>query len=430
MHLFTPSGTGSTIRKTPESLGAAVLSPVLAVPCAPRIEAMIMQEMSRKNQRFTDSVIRRMTRISLGCGAINLAQGFPDFDPPKPMLDRLKEVSYEGPHQYPITMGAPNFRRALARKCGRFMGRTLDPETEMVVTIGSTEAMVDTIFALTNPGDKIAMFSPYFENYRAQAIMADCEPVFIPLTPPDFSFDPNVLEDAFKQGVKAILICNPSNPSGKVFTYDELRTIADLCIQYDVYAIMDEVYEHIIYEGHHHTYMNSLPGMWERTVSCSSLSKTYSITGWRLGYAIAPKPIMDRIKQYHDFNAVGAAAPLMEAAVVGLEMPDSYYADFAAHYAHMKQLFTGGLRQIGIPFTDPQGAYFVLADIGPFLKKGQRDVDFCEEMAHKVGVACVPGSSFFHEAGVNNIVRLHFAKMDATLNEALDRLSHIREKMA
>ena len=388
-----------------------------------------MQEMSRKNQYFTDSVIRRMTRISIDCGAINLAQGFPDFDPPKAMLDRLNEVTYAGPHQYPITMGAPNFRQALARKCGRFMGRTLNPDTEMVVTIGSTEAMVDTIFALTNPGDKIAMFSPYFENYRAQAIMAQCEPIFIPLVPPAFNFDANVLEDAFKQGIKAILICNPSNPSGKVFTYDELKLIADLCIKYDVYAIMDEVYEHIIYEGHKHIYMNSLPGMWERTVSCSSLSKTYSITGWRLGYAIAPQHIMDRIKQYHDFNTVGCPSPLMEAAVVGLDMPDSYYEEFGAHYAHMKKLFTGGLDRIGIPYTDPQGAYFVLADISPYLKKGQTDVEFCEELARKVGVGAVPGTSFFNEKGVNNIIRLHFAKLDSTLNEALDRLSHIKEKL-
>ena len=388
-----------------------------------------MQEMSRKNQHFTDSVIRRMTRISMDCGAINLAQGFPDFDPPKAMLDRLNEVSYAGPHQYPITMGAPNFRQALARKCGRFMGRTLDPDTDMVVTIGSTEAMVDTLFALTNPGDKIAMFSPYFENYRAQTILAQCEPVFIPLIPPTFHFDPNVLEDAFKQGLKAILICNPSNPSGKVFTYEELKLIADLCIKYDVYAIMDEVYEHIVYEGHKHIYMNSLPGMWERTVSCSSLSKTYSITGWRLGYAIAPKPIMDRIKQYHDFNTVGCPSPLMEAAVVGLDMPDSYYAEFGAHYAHMKKLFTEGLDRIGIPYTDPQGAYFVLADMSPYMKPGQSDVEFCEDLARKVGVGAVPGTSFFSEKGVNNIVRMHFAKIDTTLNEALDRLSHIKEKL-
>ena len=387
-----------------------------------------MQPMSRKCAQFTDSVIRRMTRIAIQNNAINLAQGFPDFDPPKALTDRLAEVSAQGPHQYPITMGAQNFRQALARKAGRFMGRTLNPETDMVITIGSTEAMVDTIFALTNPGDRIAMFSPYFENYRAQTIFADCEPVFIPLVPPTFTFDPQLIEDAFKEGCKAILICNPSNPCGKVFTYDELKVIADLCIQYDVYAIMDEVYEHIIYDGRQHVYMNSLPGMWERTVSCSSLSKTYSITGWRLGYAIAPQPIMDKIKQYHDFNAVGAASPLMEAAVVGLDMPDSYYEEFGAHYAHMKQIFTKGLTDLGIEYTDPEGAYFVLANIGKYLKPGQTDVEFCEQMAEKVGVACVPGTSFFRE-NVNDIVRLHFAKKDETLYEALNRLADIQKKL-
>ena len=233
--------------------------------------------------------------------------------------------------------------------------------------------------------------------------MAGCEPVFVPLVPPSFGFDPEVLEDAFRQHPKAILICNPSNPSGKVFTYDELKLIADLCIRYDVYAIMDEVYEHIVYEGHKHTYMSTLPGMRERTVCCSSLSKTYSVTGWRLGYA-----------------------PLMEAAVVGLDMPMSYYEEFGAHYAHMKALFTGGMKELGIPFTDPQGTYFVLADISPFLKKGQSDVDFCVEMAQKIGVGAVPGSSFFDE-DVNHIIRLHFAKKDETLNTALERLSHLKD---
>ena len=388
-----------------------------------------MQEMSRKCQYFTDSVIRRMTRIAIANNAINLAQGFPDFDPPKELTDRLAEVSALGPHQYPITMGAPNFRRALAKKCGKWMGRTLDPETEMVVTIGSTEAMVDTLFAITNPGDKVIMFSPYFENYRAQTLLVGCEPVFIPLVPPNFNYDANVLEDAFKQGAKAILICNPSNPSGKVFTRAELEQIAQLAVKYDTYVIMDEVYEHIVYEPHEHIYMNSLPGMWERTISCSSLSKTYSITGWRLGYAVAPKEIMDRIKQYHDFNTVGAPSPLMEAAVVGLEMPDSYYVEFGAHYAHMKQIFTDGLRNMGMEFTEPQGTYFVLANIGQYMKKNQTDVEFCEEMTKKVGVAAVPGSSFFME-GVPDIVRLHFAKKDETLYEALNRLSDIKTKMA
>lgn len=387
-----------------------------------------MQELSRKTQHFTDSVIRRMTRISIANNAINLAQGFPDFDPPKALTDRLAEVSAIGPHQYPITMGAPNFRRALAKKCERFMGRPIDPETEVVVTIGSTEAMVDTLFALTNPGDKVIMFSPYFENYRAQTLLCDCEPIFVPLVPPTFDYDANVLEDAFKQGAKAILICNPSNPSGKVFTRAELEQIAALAIKYDTYVIMDEVYEHIVYAPHQHIYMNSLPGMWERTVSCSSLSKTYSITGWRLGYAVAPKHLMDRIKQFHDFNTVAAPAPLMEAAVVGLEMPDSYYEEFGAHYAHMKQLFTEGLDRIGIEYTDPQGAYFVLANIGQFMKKGQTDVEFCEWMAKNVGVGVVPGSSFFME-DVRSIVRMHFAKKDETLYEALNRLSDMKSKL-
>lgn len=388
-----------------------------------------MKDISRKTEQFTDSVIRRMTRISLACGAINLAQGYPDFDPPKAITDRLAQVSAIGPHQYPITMGAPNFRQALAKKCGHFMGLNLDPETNMVITIGSTEAMVDTIFALTNPGDKIIMFSPYFENYRAQAIMADCEPIFVPLVPPTFHFDPNVLEDAFKQGAKAILICNPSNPSGKVFTEEELKLIGDMAIRYDTYVIMDEVYEHIVYAPHKHVYMSTLPGMWERTVSCSSLSKTYSITGWRLGYAIAPQHLMDRIKQFHDFNTVGAPSVLMEAAIAGLEMPDRYYEEFGAHYAHMKALFTKGLDDIGIQYTDPQGAYFVLANIGQYLNPGQTDVEFCEEMARKVGVACVPGTSFFNE-NVNDIIRVHFAKKDDTLMEALNRLADIKTKMA
>lgn len=388
-----------------------------------------MKDISRKTEQFTDSVIRRMTRISLACGAINLAQGYPDFDPPKAITDRLAQVSAIGPHQYPITMGAPNFRQALAKKCSHFMGLNLDPETNMVITIGSTEAMVDTIFALTNPGDKIIMFSPYFENYRAQAIMADCEPIFVPLVPPTFHFDPNVLEDAFKQGAKAILICNPSNPSGKVFTEEELKLIGDMAIRYDTYVIMDEVYEHIVYAPHKHVYMSTLPGMWERTVSCSSLSKTYSITGWRLGYAIAPQHLMDRIKQFHDFNTVGAPSVLMEAAIAGLEMPDRYYEEFGAHYAHMKALFTKGLDDIGIQYTDPQGAYFVLANIGQYLKPGQTDVEFCEEMARKVGVACVPGTSFFKE-NVNDIIRVHFAKKDDTLMEALNRLADIKTKMA
>ena len=386
-----------------------------------------MQEMSRRNQHFTDSVIRRMTRISIDCGAINLAQGFPDFDPPKAMTDRLEEVSRLGPHQYPITMGAPNFRQALSRKCERFMGMKYDPETEMVVTIGSTEAMVDTIFALTNPGDKIVMFSPYFENYRAQTIMAGCEPVFVPLVPPAFGFDPEVLEDAFRQHPKAILICNPSNPSGKVFTYEELKFISELCIKYDVYAIMDEVYEHIVYAPNRHVYFATLPGMWERTISCSSLSKTYSITGWRLGYIIAPSNIIEVAKKVHDFLTVGAAAPLQEAAVTGLRFGDEYYDDLREKYTAKRDLFIKGLNDIGIKHTVPQGAYYVMLDISEF--GFESDLEFCDVLARDVGVGAVPGSSFFREP-VNNLIRLHFAKKDETLYEALNRLSDIRKKIA
>ena len=389
-----------------------------------------MQEMSRRNQHFTDSVIRRMTRISNECGAINLAQGFPDFDPPKEMMDRLEVVSHEGPHQYPITMGAPNFRQAIARKCGHFMGRTIDPETEIVATIGSTEAMVDTLFALTNPGDRVVMFSPFFENYRAQVIMADCEPVFVPLNPPTFSFDPNVLEDAFRGGAKAIIICNPSNPSGKVFTEEELKTIADLCIRYDVYAIMDEVYEHIIYDGRKHVYMNSIPGMWERTVSCSSLSKTYSITGWRLGYLIGPAEVIEGARKVHDFLTVGAAAPLQEAAVAGLELPASYYKDLQALYTEKRDHFLAGLDRVGLKHNVPQGTYFVMIDISEFLAlpqfEGWTDLEFCEWMIREIGVAAVPGSSFFREP-VNHLIRMHFARGTDVLDEAIHRLEKLSE---
>ncbi|MCF0150035.1 MAG: aminotransferase class I/II-fold pyridoxal phosphate-dependent enzyme [Firmicutes bacterium] len=387
-----------------------------------------MQQMSTRNPKFNSSLIRMMTRVALENDAINLAQGFPDFDPPKQLLDRLAQVSYNGPHQYPITFGAVNYRRAVAAKCSEHFGRTVDPDTEVLATIGSTEAMVDTLFALTNPGDRVVMFSPFFENYKAQTIFCDCEPVFVPLIPPTYRFDANVLEEEFKKGAKAIILCNPANPSGRVFTLEEMTVIADLCKKYDVFCITDEVYEYIVYEGHKMVYMASLPGMWERTISCNSLSKTYSITGWRLGYVTACKQIMDRIKQYHDFNTVGNPAPLMEAAVTGLTLPDSYYEEFTAHYTHMKDLFCNGFRSIGIPFTEPEGTYFVLADMSPFMKKDQTDEEFCVAMAKKLGVAVVPGSSFFNEP-VHGIVRLHFAKVDDTLNEALNRLQNIRKML-
>ena len=387
-----------------------------------------MQPLSDRTAGFTDSVIRRMTRISNQYGAVNLSQGFPDFDPPKAILDRLAEVAHEDYHQYSITWGAQNFREALAAKQSRLMGHEIDPNSEIVVTCGSTEAMMAAMMTVADPGDKVVIFSPFYENYGADTILSGAEPIYVPLYPPEFHFNVDELETAFRQHPKAMILCNPSNPCGKVFTREELTEILGYAEKYDAFVITDEVYEHIIYDGRKHVYMNSIPGMWERTVSCSSLSKTYSVTGWRLGYAIAPENIMARIRQYHDFNAVGCPSPLMEAAVVGLNMPLSYYDEFGAHYAHMKKIFTEGMRDIGIPFTDPEGTYFVLADISPYLKKGQSDVDFCEQLARKAGVGAVPGSSFFNEP-INNIVRLHFAKKDETLYAALDRLNHIKDMM-
>lgn len=385
-----------------------------------------MKELSRRTVNFTDSVIRRMTRISNQYNAINLSQGFPDFSPPKEITDRLAEIAVTGPHQYAITWGAQNFRDALAKKQQRYMEIPINPDTNVVVTCGSTEAMIAAMMAITNQGDKVVVFSPFYENYGADIVLSGAIPLYVPLVPPNFIFDANVLEDAFKQGVKGLILCNPSNPCGKVFSRNELQIIADLAIKYDVYVITDEVYEHIIYEPNKHLYLASIPGMWERTISCSSLSKTYSITGWRLGYVIAPSEIIDRIKKVHDFLTVGAAAPLMEAAVVGLEFPDSYYKKLQDHYTHMKNLFVKGLRDIGFTFIEPQGAYYVLVDISEFKRKN--DLEFCERLAKKVGVGAVPGSSFFRE-DINHLVRFHFAKKDETIMAALDRLSDIRKKL-
>lgn len=386
-----------------------------------------MKELSTRTAGFTDSVIRRMTRISNRYGAVNLSQGFPDFDPPKEITDRLSEVAHQGPHQYALTWGAQNFREALARKQEHFSGMKVDPDKEIVVTCGSTEAMMASMMAVTNPGDKVVIFSPFYENYGADTILSGAEPIYVPLVPPSFGFDPDLLEDAFKKGAKALILCNPSNPCGKVFSRQELQIIANLAIRYDTYVITDEVYEHIIYQPYEHSYLATLPGMRERTIICNSLSKTYSITGWRLGYVIASPVIIDRIKKVHDFLTVGAAAPLMEAAVTGLEFDDAYYQQLQAHYTHMKNLFVGGLHDLGYTFTEPQGAYYVLMDVSEFGVTD--DVDFCEWLAQYVGVAAVPGSSFFRE-NVNHLIRFHFAKKDDTLQEALDRLADLKVKAA
>lgn len=386
-----------------------------------------MPELSKRTADFTDSVIRRMTRISNQYGAINLSQGFPDFDPPKEILQRLAEVTNEDFHQYSITWGAQNFREALAEKHEHFTGMKIDPNSEIVVTCGSTEAMMAAMMSVTNPGDKVIVFSPFYENYGADTILSGAEPIYVPLIPPAFTFDADILEEAFRQKPKALILCNPSNPCGKVFTYDELKIIADLAEKYDTFVITDEVYEHIVYAPHRHIYFSSLPNMKDRTISCGSLSKTYSITGWRLGYVIASPHIIDTVKKVHDFLTVGAAAPLQEAAVTGLRFGNDYYEDLQRKYAEKKDLFLNGLDSLRIPHTTPEGAYYVLLDISEFGYES--DVVFCEKLAKEVGVGAVPGSSFFKEPE-NRYIRLHFAKKNNTLNQALNRLEDFRKKMS
>ena len=389
-----------------------------------------MRELSQRVQTFTDSVIRRMTRISNACGAINLSQGFPDFDPPKELMDALAKIAYAGPHQYSVTYGAQNLREALADKHGKAIGRKIDPNSEVVVTCGGTEAMMCAMMTICNPGDKVIVFSPFYENYGADAIISGAEPIYVPLVPPDYSFDLSLLEKGFQDGAKAIIICNPSNPCGKVFSRDELTAIGELCLKYDAYAVTDEVYEHMVYEPYVQTHMAGLPGMYEHTITCSSLSKTYSITGWRLGYLVGPAEVIEAAKKVHDFLTVGAPAPLQEAATVGVRFPESYYKDLKELYTRKRDYFCAGLDKLGLKHNVPQGTYFVMIDITEFLEKpqfsGWTDMEFCEWMIREIGVAAVPGSSFFREP-VNHLIRMHFARGKETLDEVFRRLAKLRE---
>ena len=384
-----------------------------------------MPQASKRTSVFGESVIRRMTRVANAHGAINLSQGFPDFDPPEALLKAAERAARHGPHQYAVTWGAPNFRQALARKQSRFMGLPLDPDAHFVVTCGSTEAMMVAMMTACNPGDKVIVFSPFYENYVADMILSGAEPVYVALRPPDFAFDTDELRRAFEQKPKALILCNPSNPSGKVFTREELLFIAKLAAEHDTFVITDEVYEHIIYAPHEHVYFAALPGMFERTISCSSLSKTYSITGWRLGYVIAPPEVIHSARKVHDFLTVGAAAPLQEAAVAGLELPESYYHELQAVYAEKRDVFLKYLDQAGLTYTKPQGAYYVMVDITEF--GWNDDTAFCEWLAREAGVAAVPGSSFFREP-VKHLIRFHFAKQTPTLQAAGERLLKLRER--
>lgn len=381
-----------------------------------------MPDISRKIDLFTDSVIARMSKVAEACGAINLAEGFPDFPPPQAMRDRLSEVAQAGPHQYSMDNGAANLRQAMADCRRMFTGQTIDPEREVVVTCGGTEALMAAMMTLVDPGDKVILFSPFYEAYSTDALLCGAEPVYVSLREPDYTFDADELEAAFKQHPKAIFLCNPSNPCGKVFSREELMTIAKLVEKYDAFVVIDEVYEHIIYEPTQYTYFSTLPGMYERTLCCGSLSKTYSITGWRLGYIFASPALTDAIKKLHVYLTISAPSPLQEAAVTGLRFGRDYYDGLRAMYTHKRDFVMKRLDDIGIGHNVPQGAFYMLVDIGGY---GYDDDEaFCRDLAEKVGVALVPASTFFIEP-VHHLARLQFAVRDETLKLAMERLERI-----
>ena len=378
-----------------------------------------MPKTSHRTSVFTESLIREMTRIARQYNAINLAQGFPDFDPPPALIQAAKDAMDAGRHQYAITWGAPELREALAAKLTRFTGLPVDAERELVVTCGATEAMMVAMMTVCDPGDRVGLFSPFYENYGADAILSGATPVHVPLHPPDRNDSAAELRQAFASGLKAFVLCNPSNPTGKVFTRAELEQIAALAEEFDTFVITDEVYEHIVFPPHHHTYFATLPRMAARTLSCSSLSKTYAITGWRLGYVHAAPEIIAQARKVHDFLTVGAAAPLQHAVVSALHYPASYYEELTREYAERRDIFLGYLDRTGLAYTRPQGAYYVMVDISPFGYAS--DVEFSHWLTKEVGVAPVPGSSFF-ATGENRYVRFNFAKRPETLHAAGERL--------
>ena len=382
-----------------------------------------MARTSRRTAGFTESLIREMTRVALRHGAVNLSQGFPDFNPPQVILDAAKAEMEADHHQYAITWGAPPLREALAAKLGRYTGLPCDPERNLIITCGATEAMMVAIMTVTDVGDTIGLFSPFYENYSADAVLSGVQPVFARLRPPDYQFDPAELRRVFAAGIKAFVLCNPSNPTGKDFTRSELEQIAALAREFDVWIITDEVYEHIVFPPHRHEYFSALPGMAERTIMCSSLSKTFAITGWRLGYVFAAPEAVAQGRKVHDFLTVGAAAPLQHAIVAGLALPDSYYAGLAQEYAMRRDILLGYLDRTGLRYTQPQGAYFVMLDVSPFGYAS--DIEFARWMTREIGVAPVPGSVFFHEPE-HRYVRLNFAKRDSTLHAAGERLLRLK----
>ncbi|MFZ1126899.1 pyridoxal phosphate-dependent aminotransferase [Methanoregula sp.] len=369
---------------------------------------------------FSESVIREMTRHALAHNAINLAQGFPDFPCPPELKAAACAALNDDFNQYAITWGAQDFREAIARKAKAYNGMAFNPETEITVTCGSTEAMMASMLALISPGDEVIVPEPFYENYGPDAVISGAVPRYVPLGD-GATIDEEAWKAAFTDRTRAIIINTPNNPTGKVFSRDELRFIADLCREHDVIAITDEIYEHILYDGNRHVSMGSLPGMEDRTVTIGSLSKTYSVTGWRVGYALADAGLSGRIRKIHDFLTVGAPAPLQHAAVAALSLPASYYRELARDYDRRRKILYEGLATAGFDCRLPQGAYYIFTDISGF---GMTDVAFARHLIETVGVAAVPGSSFCHDGGATKL-RFTFSKKDETLHEACRRLEHL-----
>ncbi len=388
-----------------------------------------MTRLSQRVQGFTESVIREMTRVVAQRGGVNLAQGMPNFPPPKALVDAAHQALDGDFHQYAITWGAPNLRGAIAEKYRRFYGMEVDPERHVTVCCGATETMLSTLLAVLNPGDEVIIFEPFYENYGPGCIISGATPVWIPLEGPAFTFDPDRLRKAVSPRTKAIVFNSPNNPSGKVFSRAELEVIADLCRRHDLLAITDEIYEHIVFDGEVHTPIATLPAMAERTITISGISKSYSVTGWRVGYAIAAPQISDGIRRAHDFVTVGAPAPLQEAAVTALRFPDSYYVELRTAYQARRDLLLGYLEQAGFVCTTPRGAYYILTDVAHFMKRHRVDDDtaFAMWLIEECGVATVPGSSFYaHRELGRTKIRFCFPKTDDVLREAGERLQKLR----
>lgn len=381
-------------------------------------------EVSVRTGFFTESVIREMTRRALKRGAVNLAQGFPDFPAPVELKQAAKRAIDEDYNQYAITHGSPNFRAAIAGKARSHNGLECDPDRNVTVTCGATEAMIATLLAIINPGDEIVIFEPFYENYGPDAILADAIPKYVALRGADYAIDRAELEAAFSPRTKAIIVNTPHNPTGKVFSRAELEVIASLCRQYDTLAITDEIYEHIIYGGARHLSIGAMPGMGDRTVTISGLSKTYSVTGWRLAYTIASERLTAAIRKVHDFLTVGAPHPLQEAGAAALRLPESFYAELAEMYGRKRAMLLEALTAAGLECRAPQGAYYIMADVS---RLGFSD-DFAaaDFMLEEVGVAAVPGSSFYHRPEMGrNVLRFTFSKADATIAAAAERLKSL-----